>query len=141
MVLSKQTIEKLIALNELTIRPYNPKHLGACSYDLHLGNLAVYPESGEERKLVPSLYLLPNEFVLIQTEEYLNLPADLIGHVVPRSSAARLGLLVNFGSELIHPSSSGKLVLEIKNLSSKEILLQKGLSKNPFGRTWKETLC
>ena len=39
-----------------------------------------------------------------------------------------LGLMVGFGSELVQPGSIGKLTLEIKNLSNKEILLQKGLS-------------
>ena len=128
MVLSKKTIEKLMGEDKLRINPFIKASLGACSYDLHLGGEGVNPESGKEVRLNPNFYLLAGEFVLIESQEYLELPNNFVGHLSTRLSAARLGLMVGFGSKLIQPGSIGKLTLEIKNLSNKEILLQKGLS-------------
>lgn len=128
MVLSRQTIQKLINEGKLVINPFDEKYLGSCSYDLHLGENAMLPETNKEVKLNPNLVLHVDDFVLVETIEYLSIPNDLVGHISTRSKAARIGLLVHFGSELVHPGSSGRITLEIKNLSNKEILLQKNLS-------------
>lgn len=128
MVLSRQTIQKLINEGKLVINPFDEKYLGSCSYDLHLGENIVYPDTGKEERMLKDFYLLPNNLVLINTQEYLELPGYLVGHFSTRSNAARLGLLVNFGSELIQPNTKGKLTLEIKNLSNKEVILSKNIS-------------
>lgn len=127
MVLSKQTILRLIRAHKIKINPFDQSSLGDCSYDLSLDQVAVFPDTGEERQLGKDFHLLPGEFVLINTKQYLELPNYLIGHISSRSSTARLGLLVDFGAELIQPGHIGKICLEIKNLSSKPILLQPGL--------------
>ncbi len=128
MVLSKSTIQTLLDEGRLKISPYDPEALQDISYRLHLDSVAVYPDTNQEKTINNDFHLLPGEFVLINSKEYVEIPDDLVGHMSTRSSAARLGLLVNFGSELIHPGHIGKICLEIKNLSNKPILLQSGLS-------------
>lgn len=128
MVLSRQTIIKLLKSGSIKINPFSEKNLGNCSYDLHLGSKAVFPKDGRVVEIKKSFYILPGEFVLVETEEYLSIPGFLVGHLSARSSAAKIGLLVNLGSDLVHPQTSGKLTIEVKNLSEKEVLLQEGLS-------------
>ncbi|OGY27295.1 MAG: dCTP deaminase [Candidatus Woykebacteria bacterium RIFCSPHIGHO2_01_FULL_43_29] len=128
MVLSKQTIQRLFNAQKIKIAPFDQSLLGDCSYNLQLDDIAVYPDTGDEKRLGKDFHLLPGEFVLINTKEYIELPNYLIGHISSRSSTARLGLLVDFGAELIQPGHVGKICLEIKNLSAKPVLLQPGLS-------------
>ena len=60
---------------------------------------------------------------LANTIEKITLPNNLIARVIPRSSLARLGILVTFDADLLPPNYSGKPILTIKNLSKKPILL------------------
>lgn len=128
MVLSKQSIEKYLFERKLKIAPFDPESLLDCSYRLHLDSLAVYPDTGETKTISQDFHLLPNEFILVNTQEYIEVPNNLIGHISGRSRAVRLGLLIDFGAELIQPGTVGKQCLELKNLSTKPILLQPGLS-------------
>lgn len=122
MVLSGQTIKNLIQKNKLKIDPYQETAVRFVSVDLHLGDTAVNPDSGEHRKL-EDYHLSIDEFMLSNTQETVSLPNNLMARVIPRSSIARLGVLVTFDSDLLPPNYVGKPVLTIKNLSKRPILL------------------
>ena len=68
--------------------------------------------------------LRPGETVLGETVEVFNIPPDVIGLCVGKSTYARLGLLLN--SSPLEPAWRGKLVLELTNLSRYPLVLHPG---------------
>lgn len=127
MILSRQTIKKLITSHKIKIHPFDDKDLGAVSVDLHLGVEALNPDSGKQIDLT-DYHLSLDEFLLANTSEYINLPNNVLARVVPRSSLARLGVLATFDADILPPNYSGKPILTMKNLSKKPILLRAGLA-------------
>lgn len=127
MVLSGRTIRKLIKAGKIKIKPFNESLLGAVSVDLRLGEQALNPDSGKEINL-NDYHLSLDEFLLANTIEKITLPSNLIARIIPRSSLARLGILVTFDADLLPPNYSGKPLLTMKNLSKKPVLLRVGLS-------------
>ncbi|OGY22183.1 MAG: dCTP deaminase [Candidatus Woykebacteria bacterium GWA1_44_8] len=127
MVLSGETIRKLIKAGKIKIEPYDESLVGAVSIDLRLGDQALNPDTGKEINLV-DYHLSLDEFLLSNTIEQISLPGNLIARIIPRSSLARLGILVTFDADLLPPNYSGKPLLTMKNLSKKPVLLRTGLS-------------
>lgn len=69
----------------------------------------------------------PKEFMLVSTQESVELPSDLAGRVEGKSSLARLGLLIHVTAGFIDPGFTGNITLELCNLSSSAIKLTKGM--------------
>ncbi len=73
--------------------------------------------------------LQPNEFLLGQTIERVELPIPAAGdtclaaRIEGRSSLARLGLLIHFTAPTIHPGFVGPITLEIINLGPNSLQL------------------
>jgi len=59
--------------------------------------------------------LEPNEFVLVETMEKVNMPNDLLALVLPRSSLFRCG--VSLHTAVVDPGFIGTLTFGMKNLS------------------------
>lgn len=127
MVLSGETIKKLVKAGKIVIDPFEESQVGAVSVDLQLGEQALNPDTGKEISLV-DYHLSLDEFLLANTVEKITLPDNLAARIIPRSSLARLGILVTFDADLLPPNYSGKPVLTMKNLSKKPVLLRSGLS-------------
>jgi dCTP deaminase len=70
--------------------------------------------------------LHPGQFVLGVTLEWLNLPIDLSGYVVGKSSWGRRGLIIETAAG-IHPGFTGCLTLELANVGSTPIELTPGM--------------
>jgi len=70
--------------------------------------------------------LHPAQFVLGVTLEWLNLPTDLAGYVVGKSSWGRRGLIIETAAG-IHPGFTGCLTLELANVGSTPIELSPGM--------------
>ena len=51
MILSNESIKELIKTDKLKIDPFEDKSVGAIGVDLHLGNMALNPDTGEEIEL------------------------------------------------------------------------------------------
>lgn len=127
MILSKKTIEKLVAEKKIKINPFDEKAIGSVSIDLHLDKVALDPGKNEEISL--SNYYLTNEtFVLANALEFIELPNNLIARIVPRSSLARLGVLATFDADILAPNFVGKPLFTLKNLSNKPVLIKPGLA-------------
>jgi len=62
------------------------------------------------------IILKPNEFVLIETMEKVNMPNNLIAIVLPRSSLFRCG--VSLHTAVVDPGFVGTLTFGMKNLSN-----------------------
>ncbi|OGY23203.1 MAG: dCTP deaminase [Candidatus Woykebacteria bacterium RBG_13_40_15] len=127
MVLSGETIKKYVKEGEIKIDPYDESQVGAVSVDLRLGNQALNPDSGKEINL-QDYHLSLDEFLLANPIETITLPSNLVARIIPRSSFARLGILVTFDADLLPPNYSGKPILTMKNLSKKPVLLRSGLA-------------
>src|SRR4030042_2445972 len=127
MVLSGGTIKRLISVGKIKITPFAESRVGAVSVDLRLGEQALNPDTGKEINL-NDYHLSLDEFLLANTIEKITLPSDLIARIIPRSSLARLGILVTFDADLLPPNYSGKPLLTMKNLSKKPVLLRAGLA-------------
>ncbi len=126
MFLARQAVLDLLEQREIVINPFKGEKLGILSYNLSLAKEVVNPQTGEVIPLI-DFQLLPNQFVLANTQEYLILSTKVAGFVTGRSSLARLGVLTTFDSHLVEPSFEGSLTLAIKNLSNKPVLLREGL--------------
>jgi len=127
MVLSGRTIKKYISEGKIKIEPYEDSQVGAVSVDFRLGDQALNPDTGKEISLV-DYHLSLDEFLLANTVEKITMPDNLAARIIPRSSLARLGILVTFDADLLPPNYSGKPILTMKNLSKKPVLLRSGLS-------------
>lgn len=109
------------------VQPYKKASLQPCSIDLTLGSGLLIedcrvtqnnPRSGaiwNEHDLDFVFYdLAPGEFVLAHTEEIIQMPPNMVGDLVLRSSAARMGF-DHCLSGLIDPGFEGQLTLELRN--------------------------
>ena len=109
------------------------------SVDLSLGDEWItYPETHWEHidlddvhpmlKLYKSTqYILaPGEFILGTTEEFVEIPHDVVAVVNGKSSLARIGLLIHITAGFIDPGFKGKVTLEIVNLNKMPIILRAG---------------
>lgn len=127
MILSSDSIKELIDGGKLKIDPFKDKDVGSIGVDLHLGNMALNPDTGEEIEL-DEFHLSLDEFLIANTKEHVEIPGNLVARIVPRSSIARLGVLVTFDADILPPNYSGKPILTIRNLSKKPVLLKSGLA-------------
>lgn len=127
MVLSGQTIKKLLDEKKLKINPFKDNSLQAVSVDLHLGEVAIDPTTSKEVTL-RDFHLSLDEFFLASVSEFIELPGNLMARIVARSSLARLGVLCTFDADILPPNYAGRPVLTLKNLSRKPVLLKPGLA-------------
>ena len=126
MILSKKTIENLIKEGKIKVNPFDEKSLGAVSIDLHLDGTALDTAKNEEVSL-NNFYLTKESFILANALEFIELPANLIARIVPRSSLARLGILVTMDADILMPNFAGKPLFTLKNLTNKPVLTRTGL--------------
>jgi len=142
--LGRDQIFKLIDNGMLKIEPFKKDQVGPASINLHLGDTfrvfektrdvfhiredSDYKQLTRTVKVEKNNYFLimPNELVQGITEEYLSLPPDLSGRIEGRSRFARVGLLIHLSSGFLQPGSTGKIVLEILNVSPLPLALHPG---------------
>jgi dCTP deaminase len=72
-----------------------------------------------------SYVLLPHQFVLGTTEQYIRLPNNLTAFVEGRSSVGRLGLFIQ-NAGWVDPGFEGQITLELYNASNYAIELKSG---------------
>lgn len=137
MILSDKTLISLMEEGTLVVEPLERGQIQPASIDIRLGNTfsivedtsdgivtfdkpIVYKEISAERYL-----LLPGQFVLATTMEYINLPKDLTAFVEGRSSLGRMGLFIQ-NAGWVDPGFSGEITLELYNANRCAIQLQAG---------------
>lgn len=142
--LGRDRIFKLIEEGAIKIQPFNKDQVGPASINLHLGDtFRVFEktrdifhirEDADYKQLTRTVkidrgshfLIMPNELVQGITEENITLPPTLSGRIEGRSRFARLGLLIHLSSGFIQPGSTGKVVLEILNVSPLPLALHPG---------------
>jgi dCTP deaminase len=143
-VLGRDRIFQLLADGLLKIDPFERNQVGPASIDLHLGDtFRVFEKSREilhvredaDYKRITRtvqvaedghLLVMPSELVEGVTKESIALNPALSARIEGRSRFARLGLLVHLSSGFMQPGSTGKVVLEILNVSPFPLALHPG---------------
>ena len=111
MIIPDYEIRKLAKEKEL-ITPYSEDQLQPCQYDLKLGEVKHH-------------LIMPGEFFLGSTLEWVNIPENILGRLDGKSTLGREGILIHATAGFIDPGFKGNIVLEIKNLSDKPVDLRK----------------
>jgi len=142
--LGRDRILELVKEGSIKVHPFDEKQVGPASIDLHLGDtFRVFEktrdifhirEDADYKQLTRTVkinrdshfLIMPNELVQGITEEDITLPSNLSGRIEGRSRFARLGLLIHLSSGFIQPGSSGRVVLEILNVSPLPLALHPG---------------
>src|SRR5215213_11291070 len=143
-VLSDRDIRAALQAGRIRIDPFDPGCLQPSSVDLHLdGDFRVFRNNRypyiDVRAPQPDLtelvtiegdapfILHPNEFVLGQTLEWVELPDDLVARLEGKSSLGRLGLLIHSTAGYVDPGWKGTLTLELSNVANLPIALYFGM--------------
>jgi dCTP deaminase len=143
-VLSDATIRRLVEEGRLVIDPWDPARVQPASVDVRLGrtfrvfhnhrvsaiDLRDPPRNLTEQVEVTDaepFVIHPGEFVLGRTDEWVELPEDVVARIEGKSSIGRLGLIVHATAGFVDPGWKGTLTLEITNLTRVPIKLWPGL--------------
>ncbi len=130
MILSDASIEQRLASGSLVIKPLVPGSIQPASIDLHLGAMIkiATPDGYREHDLsVHGSYRLNQpDFILGATLEWVEIPHDLVGILVGKSSRAREGIQVE-AAGYVDPGWRGNLTLEIAHLSPLPAILFSGM--------------
>jgi dCTP deaminase len=116
--------------------------LSSFGYDLRLGRKFLLPNSNYRGAIDPANFdpdamlpvevtrdgdyitVPPNSFVLGETLEYINVPTDVIGICMGKSTYARCGLVLN--TTPLEPGWRGYVTLEFSNTTKHPIILRPG---------------
>lgn len=134
MMLGREEILKRVKGGGL-IEGFDEDCLESSGYDLRVG--AFYSTGGEafmsrgERKLpeieeIPEdvLLLKPDDYVLIETMERVNMPSGLAARVLNKSSLFRCG--ASTFNALVDPGYRGKLTFGLRNVSDHDFSIERG---------------
>ena len=144
MVLSDRTIKEELEKGHIVISPLDPNDIQPASVDLHLDrNILVFANSRRpyidvkegledltqmvEIQEDSPFILHPGEFVLGNTLENIELPADLVARLEGKSSLGRIGLVIHSTAGFVDPGWKGHLTLELSNLARLPITLYRGM--------------
>lgn len=141
MILSDQDIRKELDSGRLVIQNLKDLEvqLQPSSLDVRLSNefsLLKRPPGASSLKVDEDstswfktfhqdcITLLPKDFLLASTIEYVKVPDDMVVQVEGRSSLGRLGIIVHATAGYIDPGFEGNITLEMCNLSPVPIQLK-----------------
>ncbi len=133
MVLAQSEILGLVHKGKL-IKGFSDKCMSGAGYDLRVGKIyriksgATLGVRARENPEVEEINLetfviYPNEYVLVETHEEVNMPDYLIARILPRSTVFRSGCLLT--TALVDPGYKGTLTMGLKNISNYEFKLEK----------------
>ena len=140
VIVSRETLQELIAAGEVVVEPLNPEHMQPASIDLTLGThfLKVDENSIDRITLDSELRYLdlhtgadeeivipPLSFLLAVTRERIRLPANMTAFVEGRSSIGRIGLFIQ-NAGWVDPGFDGTITLELFNANRLPIRLRAG---------------
>jgi len=137
MILSDKTIINMLENKRLGITPLERGQIQPASIDIRLGNTYSVVEDSSDgiirldgaiqyKTIQTDRYLLlPGQFVLATTMEYIQLPDNLTAFVEGRSSIGRLGLFIQ-NAGWVDPGFEGEITLELFNANRCAVELRSG---------------
>lgn len=137
MILSDKTLIKMIDEGTLGVSPLTEGQIQPASIDIRLGDTFSIVEDSStgiitlENEITyktiktDTYVLLPGQFVLATTMEYISLPDNLTAFVEGRSSLGRMGLFIQ-NAGWVDPGFKGEITLELFNANRCAIELKAG---------------
>lgn len=137
MILSDGTIFRMLKNGTLQIGPLEKEQIQPASVDIRLGHTFSVVEDSSAGIITleheihyktiqsDSYLLLPNQFVLATTMEYVSLPDNITAFVEGRSSLGRMGLFIQ-NAGWVDPGFQGEITLELYNANRCAIELKAG---------------
>ena len=137
MILSDKTIFAMRKEGSLTISPMEDSQVQPASVDIRLGTtfgivgdsstgVITLEDKIQYKTIETDTYvLLPGQFVLATTMEYIKLPDNLTAFVEGRSSLGRMGLFIQ-NAGWVDPGFEGEITLELFNANRCAIELKAG---------------
>lgn len=122
MILSDQDIRQELQEKRIIIEPITEESFQPASYDLHLGRGFITTKEVD----VDELTILPQQFVLATTEEWISLDRQTTAMVEGRSSIGRKGLFIQ-NAGWIDPGFNGNITLELYNAGHESITIKPGM--------------
>ena len=114
------------------IKGGDPRCAEGIKYDFRMGSRvlkAKYGRSIDINKIPEAekaeMVVEPGEVVFVLTEETLELPVDIMAHLMPKRKLSHEGILV-LGGFCVDPLYSGKLLVGLYNFSSSRFMLEPG---------------
>jgi dCTP deaminase len=97
------------------------------SYDLRLGREVFVTPEKEPKQLRQgqTLNIEPGQFAVLTTEEYLEMPQDLLGFITVRFTYKSKGL-VNISGFHVDPGFNGKLIFSVYNTGPATVTMRHG---------------
>jgi dCTP deaminase len=131
-VLSDVSIRAQLDAGRLVVTPLADDAIRPSSIDLRLGPVLLIAEPGgghREHHLINHgpYTIYQHVFLLGATLEWVELPDDLVGLLVGKSTRARQGLQVE-SAGLVDPGWRGRLTVEVVNLAPAPIALTLGMA-------------
>lgn len=140
MILQDRALRTAIANGDIIVNPLGERAIQPASIDLRLGTRFRRFRGGaildplESPDMVEFdvpigeiLPVLDNEFLLGETIEWVEVPADLLGRLDGRSTMGRFGWLIHATAGFFDPGFKGQPTLEIKNISGRTNRLRPGM--------------
>lgn len=133
MILGDARILKLVGEKNL-VEGFNQECLGGAGYDLRLSKAyRLISDSliGVKERRTPEvvevrdnpLALKPDEYVLVETLEKVNMPENLMARILPRSSVFRCGCML--ATAVVDPGYRGALTMGLKNVSDQKFTIER----------------
>jgi dCTP deaminase len=108
------------------IEPFNPEQVNPASYDVTLGDHWICPTRDPEEFSCSEIILFPGEVILATTQEYVNIPRDVVCDLKLKSSLGRLWLNHSL-SGWVDCNFEGQITLELQNLGPYPRRLKSGM--------------
>ena len=137
MILSDETLRKMMAEKSIVVEPVEPYQLQPASIDLRLGRsfLKIDENTLDALSLDSELpyvsiekddiVIPPHSFLLATTVEYIRIPSNVTAFVEGRSSIGRIGLFIQ-NAGWVDPGFEGTITLELFNANRLPIRLTSG---------------
>lgn len=137
MILSDNAMLEMLEKGSLKISPYEKSQIQPASFDVRLGDTFSIVEDSASGVITldneikyktmktDTYVLLPGQFVLATTMEYIALPDNLTAFVEGRSSLGRMGLFIQ-NAGWVDPGFEGEITLELFNANRCAIELRSG---------------
>ncbi len=110
---------------KILIDPFSQDHLDLNCYNLTVGDQYISLRNPDEiREIKDKILIEPGETVLILTREFIALPKNIFGFIVPRARLIFEGIVIN--ATKIDPTWYGKLLVAVTNITKYPLILYKG---------------
>lgn len=126
-ILNDDEIRSHIIEEKISLKPFQEANINPASYDLSLEGVKslsnpehVMPQEYEDEGIIE---VLPHESVLMGTVEYIELPNNICGLIMSKSSVFRKGLVIG-SAGWIDPGFKGNLTILMYNSTQKTIRLR-----------------